>query len=441
MKKILIITYYWPPSGGSGVQRWMYFAKHMEENGMIPVVITIDSEKAAYPAYDHSLSKKVEHVRVIRTKPGFNLFKAYSFLKSGKSKKIVPVGDVGGRKKTLFDSISAYVRGNYFIPDARVGWNKQVIPVAKELLKAEHFDAIITTGPPHSTHLIALALKKTFPIHWIADFRDPWHDIYYNSIFKRTKKADAKDEAFEKLVLQTADTVLTVGPSMKELLSSKYNGLKEKTFFIYNGYDSELFKDISAKRYNEFTIAHIGVWTLKQAHQEIIDALNFILINTSDLKIRFVVAGNIEQEILDKLKNIPNLILDFKGKISHKEALQEMMNANLLLNCLAVQEQSKILISGKLMEYIATGNEILVIGNTEGDAAKLIHNINNAHIISPGNTEEIKEVLLKVIKNPKTDSNSANFITQFSRAATTKELVNLLNLRLQSSQASKTNIN
>lgn len=435
MKKVLIITYYWPPSGGSGVQRWMYFAKYMEENGICPVVISIDPEKAAYPAYDHSLSKKVEHVRVIRTKPGFNLFKAYSFLKSGKSNKIVPVGDVGGNKKTLFDSMSAYVRGNYFIPDARVGWNKQVLPVAMKLLKEEHFDAIITTGPPHSTHLIGLELKKQFPIHWLADFRDPWHDIYYNSIFKRTPKADAKDKALETLVLKTADTILTVGPSMMELLSTKFEGLKEKTFFIYNGYDSELFEDIKPNRYNEFTIAHIGVWTLKQAHQEIIDSLNVILKNNPTLKLRFVVAGNIEQEILNKLKNINGLIVDFKGKVSHKDALQEMMNADLLLNCLAVQEQSKILISGKLMEYIASGNAILVIGNTEGDAAKLLSNISNAHIINPGEKEKTKEILLKLIESPKNQSNNSNFITQFSRAATTKELVNLLNLRISNSTA------
>ena len=230
-KKVLILSYYWPPSGGSGVQRWMYFAKYLKEFGVLPTVITVDEQYASYPNKDMSFNELIKDIEVHKTKT-LEPLRFYSFLKSGKSNKVVPQGNVGGKKKGIFDKIATYVRANFFMPDARVGWNRYAFNKAKELLQKEHFDLVITTGPPHSTHLVGQKLKKEFGINWMADFRDPWTEVYYNNLFKRTPKNEALDQTMEINVLHDADSILTVGPSMMKLLADKVPHQKDKFHYI-----------------------------------------------------------------------------------------------------------------------------------------------------------------------------------------------------------------
>ena len=425
--KVLIVTYYWPPSGGSGVQRWMYFAKHLEENGITPIVVTINPENAAFSSVDNSLLEQVKNVKTYHTKGGFQLLKLYSFLKSGSTKKQIPVGNFGDKKKSLFDQLSGYIRANYFIPDARVGWNKKAIPLVQELIKNEKINVIITTGPPHSTHLIGLEIKKRYPhIKWLADFRDPWTEVYYNTLFKKNKRAENKDRSLELEVLEKSDLVLTIGPSMKELLENKIPFQKEKVHSILNGFDDTLLNGIKGERYPEFTIAHIGIWTLQQAHKEIVESLKTILSANKNWVIRFVLVGNIHPEIIDELAKIPNLIIDHRGKVSQKEALQEMMNSDLLLNCLAILPNSKILISGKLMEYLATGNSTIVIGDKEGDAAGLMKNIENATMVTPNDIETLTKTISEIYLKPRTQPLLNSNMSQFSRKSTTKILTELI---------------
>lgn len=427
--KVLIITYYWPPSGGSGVQRWMYFAKHFEENGIEPVVVTIHPKNAAYSSIDNSLVEQVSHIKTNYTPDSFQILKLYSFLKSGSSKKQIPVGNFGDKKKSLFDKLSGYIRANYFIPDARVGWNKKVIPLVEEIIKKENINIIITTGPPHSTHLIGLDIKKRFKINWITDFRDPWTEVYYNKLFKRNKKADLKDRKLEFSVLENADLVLTVGPSMKELLENKIPYQKDKVYSILNGFDEELLSKIKGHRYPEFTIAHIGIWTLQQAHREIIKSLNQILADHSEWIIRFVLVGDVHPEIIIALEKIPNLIVDIRGKVSQKEALQEMMNADILLNCLAILPNSKILISGKLMEYLASGNSTIVIGDKNGDAAKLMENMENmenAMMVSPEDSDTLTKTIIELYQKERGEPKLNTNMNQYSRKSTAKQLSELI---------------
>lgn len=429
--KVLIVTYYWPPSGGSGVQRWMYFAKHLEENGIEPIVVTINPENAAFASVDYSLLEQVKHVKTHYTSGGFQLLKLYSFLKSGSTKKQIPVGNFGNKKKSIFDKLSGYIRANYFIPDARVGWNKKAIPLVEELIKKENITIIITTGPPHSTHLIGLEIKKRHNhIKWLADFRDPWTEVYYNTLFKKNKRADKKDRSLELEVLEKSDLVLTIGPSMKELLENKIPRQKDKVHSILNGFDDTLLNGIKGERYPEFTIAHIGILTLQQAHKEIIESLKNILTENKEWVIRFVLVGNIHPEIIEELTKIPNLIIDHRGKVSQKDALQEMMNADVLLNCLAILPNSKILISGKLMEYLATGNSMVVIGDKEGDAAGLMKNIENASMISPNDIETLSKTIAEIYQKERTQPCLSTKMNQFSRKSTTKLLAELIQSKL-----------
>ena len=391
MKKVLIVSYYWPPSGGSGVQRWMYFAKYLKENGVEPIVVTIDPKDAAYPAIDESLLKHTEGIRVVHTSGGFQLIKLYSFLKSGSASKQIPVGNFGSERKTRMDKIAGYIRANLFIPDARVGWNKKAIPVVRKLISEEKIDTIITTGPPHSTHLIGLKMQKELTINWLADFRDPWVDVYYNQIFKRTVRSDQKDRAFELQVLKSADKIITVGPTLASMLSKRIDSSKVE--IIHNGFDEEAFSGIASKRYDEVTICHVGVWTTMQPYQIVADALKRILSENQNLKLRFLIVGKAAVEIEKAFAGIDRLILDLRGKVSHSEALTEMKNADVLLNCLPIQENAELIVSGKLMEYLASGNKVLVLGKVNGDAGQVVRKAPHASIVEPDDANGIYQLL------------------------------------------------
>jgi len=424
--KVLIATYYWPPSGGSGVQRWMYFAKYLQSFGIEPIIVTIDPKSASYNSFDESLLKEVSSIRTIHTEGGFQILKLYSFLKSGNANKKIPTGNLGSKEPSFFDKIASKVRANYFIPDARVSWNKKALPEIQKIIQEEKIDLFITTGPPHSTHLLGLAIKKSFPtIKWITDFRDPWKEDYYNNLFKRSKKADDKDTQFEKEVLEKSDLILTVGPSMAELISSKTSS-PYKVKYILNGFDASKMQGLTKQKYPEFTITHVGVWTLQQPFQEVADALSQLLKEHTDWKMNFRLVGNVHEDIVQALKFVNGLTVELIGKVNHQTALQEMMNADVLLNCLANMEQSKLLISGKLMEYLATGNNTVIIGNPNGDAAHLAQPIPNAEVVSPNDSNSLKTIFEKFYLTERLDSKPHHSIFNYTRENTARELRKLI---------------
>ena len=424
--KVLIVSYYWPPSGGSGVQRWMYFTKYLQSFGIEPIIVTIDPKSASYNTFDESLLKEVSSVRTIHTQGGFQILKLYSFLKSGSANKKIPTGNLGSKAPSFFDKIASKVRANYFIPDARVSWNKKALPEIQKIIKEEGIDLFITTGPPHSTHLLGLAVRKSFPsIKWIADFRDPWREVYYNNLFKRSKKSDEKDALFEKEVIEKSDIILTVGPSMAELLSSKTSN-PSKVKYILNGFEASKIDGLTRQKHPDFTITHVGVWTLQQPFQEVADALQQVLKDHSDWKINFRLVGNIHEDIFQALQEVKGLTVELVGKVDHQTALQEMMNADVLLNCLANMEQSKLLISGKLMEYLATGNNTIIIGNPEGDAAHLAKPIPNAEVVSPNDINSLKIIFEKFYSAGRANHQPHPSIYNYTRKNTAKELKELI---------------
>ena len=258
MKKALVITYYWPPSGGSGVQRWVYFCKYLNRMGITPIVLTVDPQCATYPSTDESLLKEVKDIRVIHTK-SFEPLQLYSKLVSGNKKDGVPFGDVKTDGTKPVKKIAAFMRGNLVLPDARKYWKKYALAKAKELLNEEQIDLIISTGPPHSTHLIAKSLKSHTKLPWIADFRDPWTEVFYNKDLFRTKWAKNIDLKLEKSVIEGADLVLCVSDYTAELVKAKTED-KEKVHTIINGFDHELFEKINVKK-NRIIVDKIKLMT------------------------------------------------------------------------------------------------------------------------------------------------------------------------------------
>ncbi len=254
MNRVLIITYYWPPGGGAGVQRWLKFAKYLPEYGWEPVILTVDPDFAAYPAIDKSLNEDVtEKTRVYRTK-ATDWFRVYP----GKKSEIPSAGFAKNMDNTLKGKIFRFIRGNFFIPDPRKGWNRFAFKKACDLIENENISHFVTTSPPHSTQLIGLKLRKKYPgIKWIADLRDPWTDIYYYHLFYPTIIAKAIDRYYESSVLKNADLITTVGPSISNHFRSKSAAAPERIRVIYNGYDDSDFRDIKMQEPDNFTIAYV----------------------------------------------------------------------------------------------------------------------------------------------------------------------------------------
>jgi glycosyltransferase involved in cell wall biosynthesis len=430
-KKILIITYYWPPSGGSGVQRWMYFAKYLGDFGYDPIVLTVHPDSASYKNTDLSFSKHVSHIKTYTTKT-LEPLKMYSLLATGSATQGIPHGHVGGQKKGILNKIATYVRGNFFIPDARVGWNRFAIPKALEIVQIENIDTVITTGPPHSTHLIGLAIKEQCKVTWIADLRDPWAEIFYIKDLMRTKQAEARDANYEAQVINKADKILTIGQKLKELLVKKLPDQAAKFHHIYNGYDAELLASVECSKHSHFQLAFIGVLGASQPYQSVITALAEWLTESKADDVHWVFAGNTNADILEDIRQqLPQINIEYKGYISHAESVGIMKSSQLLFNFLAEQEASEILISGKQMEYIATGNPILTIGNTHGEAAMLMKDLPNANVFEKSQIAEIKEFISLVYakwKNgePLTSSVDTPHIKTKSRYETTKQLASFL---------------
>ena len=393
-KKILIVSYYWPPAGGSGVQRWMNFAKYLKQLGYEPIIITVDEKKASYPVIDSSLIKETNDIRVIKTSTREPL-RWYSILISGDTKKGIPQGEV--KTSNLFEKLLAFIRGNYFIPDARKGWIPFAVKEAKKILKAERIEKLITTGPPHSTHLVGLKLKKQFDLYWWADFRDPWTDIFYNTSFFRSAKTISKDQALEKEVLQKADGVITtLAGNFHEQLKDK--APKQNFSVIPNGYDSELMKNIKVKAKKvDFHIVYTGLLTQNQDYEMLLKVIDKC---SKTLKIHFSLAGNIHIDIIKKITDmLPNAIVEYLGYITHYNAIALMKSADLLLNFVFKGAEHQM-ISGKLLEYIATEVPILSIGNPKSEAGLFLNKGSHSWMVEKDNKSKM-ELILKTLFDKK----------------------------------------
>lgn len=426
-KCILILTYYWPPSGGGGVQRWMYFAMYLKRMGYKPTVITVHADKASYPLIDKSQLEMVKDIETIYTNT-LEPLKFYSFLKSGKTNKEIPYGNLGENNGGVFSKAMAFVRSNFFVPDARKGWVPYAKKAASELLKSEKFDWLITTGPPHSTHLAGLYLSKKFNIKWLADFRDPWSEIYFLQNTYRFNFAKQKDEELELQVLNSADIVTTVGSGMADLLRKKMKN-PEKLHVLYNGYDKEMFEGIEKRTVkNElFTISHIGLLGDTQRLDSFIEALKKADIDNS--KILIHLAGSVHPNHLEKLKSdLPNVQFIHQGFLPRKEALSLMKNSDLLLLCPPMVGETRLIVSTKTMEYLAAGVPILGIGDEQSDAANLVKQQRISSFNNPEDLEGISKFISESFQNWQSGKILENDFNPepYSRIAVTEKLATLL---------------
>lgn len=427
-KKILIITYYWPPAGGPGVQRWLKFAKYLPEFGWKPIIYT--PENPSYPLLDESLMKDVpEDLEIVRTK----IWEPYQLAeKLNKSNKKFKAGqfDVGSNQSWK-SKLSIWVRGNFFIPDARVFWVQPSVKFLEEYLKINNIETIVTSGPPHSMHLIGLNLKKKFPdLKWIADFRDPWTEISYYKHLKLTKKSDKKHRQLESEVFKNAD--ITLATSYTDAENFRKNGAN--AFCITNGFDETDSNPQTLQPSNsptQFTLSYIGVLEQLRNPENLWKALDNLVKTNSDLaenfNLKFV--GRIDDKILEAIEksSLKNHIQNF-GYVSHDKAVDEMAKSSLLLITNFPNDSSKGIIPGKIFEYLATGKQIISFGPNEADVAKILDETKAGKHFGYNDSKEIEDFILEKFelwKNGNLLENTQN-IEQFSRRNLTKQLSEIL---------------
>lgn len=436
-KKILIISYYWPPAGGPGVQRWLKFVKYLPDFGWEPSVFI--PENPSYPIVDETLQKDVpKNLKMIKTK----IWEPYQLAeKFGKDNKKFKAGQFDvGENQSWKAKLSIFVRGNFFIPDARVFWVKPSVEFLEKYLKVNHYDVLVTTGPPHSLHLIGLNLKKKLPnLKWIADFRDPWTEISYYKHLKLTKIADKKHRKLESEVFKNAD--ITLATSYTDAENFRKKGAN--AFCITNGFDVDASTTLSMTEENskslplsnsttKFTLSYIGVLEQLRNPEILWETLNDLVQENADFKrdfeLKFV--GRLDDKILQKIEssvlknNLTNL--DYQ---THDVALKHMQDSTVLLMTNFPQESSKGIIPGKIFEYLATGKTILSFGPKDADVEKILNETKAGKHFGYDEKENLKNFILESYQNWKsgTLNQNAENIEQFSRKNLTQKLVDLMN--------------
>jgi glycosyltransferase involved in cell wall biosynthesis len=420
MNKVLIVTYYWPPSGGAGVQRWLKFSKYLPELGWDPIVLTVDPECAAYPVTDFSLKEDLPSSVKVHLTPAINYFGIYKKDKS----KIPSAGFANSADNTLKGKILRFIRGNFFLPDPRKGWNKYAFKKACELIENEGIKHIITTSPPHSTQLIGLKIKKKYPtIKWIADLRDPWTDIYYYKQFYHAFFSKWIDLRLEESVLKKADKIITVGPSLKNLYSQKVKGTAEKTEVITNGYDEDDFSGIKVTTPSMFTITYVGTLSDIYPVDGFLNALQIYKEKGNEFMLRFI--GTVSQNQKDLIQSkTGDSILEFIPYVDHPSAIEFMLKTSVLLLIIPDHQSNKSIITGKLFEYIASGKPIICLGPDDGDAAGIMRSIGHGMTFSYTDSKGICEYLSNLITDISFEEKMSGKV--FSRRELTKKILPLL---------------
>ncbi|KMQ69507.1 glycosyl transferase family 1 [Chryseobacterium sp. FH2] len=430
-KKILIITYYWPPAGGPGVQRWLKFAKYLPEFGWKPVIYT--PENPSYPLLDESLVKDIpEDIETVKTK----IWEPYQLAeKLNKSNKKFKAGQFDvGKNQSWKSKLSIWIRGNFFIPDARVFWVKPSVKFLEHYLKENKIDVVVTSGPPHSLHLIGLNLKKKFPnLKWIADFRDPWTEISYYKHLKLTKSSDQKHRQLENSVFKNAD--ITLATSYTDAENFRKNGAN--AVCITNGFDETDAITQTQKLPHthppeqKFTLSYIGVLEQLRNPENLWKTLDYLVKTNTDFAQNFTLkfVGRIDDKILNSIENssLKKHILNL-GYLSHDKAVEEMAKSSLLLITNFPDESSKGIIPGKIFEYLATGKQIISFGPNQADVSKILDETKAGRHFSYNDSETIKDFILEKFelwKNRNLLENTQN-IEQFSRRNLTKKLIEIL---------------
>lgn len=424
--KVMIIAYYWPPSGGSGVQRWLKFVKYLPSFGWQPFVFT--PENPSFELRDDTLLRDVppgaEVIHFPIWEP-YNLFRKLAGKNAPRQTDMVTTG-----RRSFFQSLTTWIRGNLFIPDARKFWVKPSVAILTDILKSNGIRTIITTGPPHSLHLIGLRLKKNNPsLRWIVDLRDPWSEWDFLDTLSLSGWARKKHQALEREVLQRADHVITIAPYHVNRFE-KLGGRKVE--LITNGFDEDDFKGIERLRTSRFTIRHIGMVDELRDPRPFMMAIKSLLAENPSwigkATVEFIGSVNTAFQTFVAADPTLSQVTRFRQPMPHAELVKLYGETDVQLLVLAHTALAPGNLPGKFFEYLASGNFIFGIGPSSGDAADILRMTGAGRMIDREDKEEIKRSLLTRMKQwEEGQQEYRRDVEAFSRKTLTEKLVTLLN--------------
>ena len=435
MKRVLVVTYYWPPSGGSGVQRWVKFAKYLPQEGWQPVIYT--PENPEYTAIDHTLEAEIPHtVEIIRrpiTEP-YDLYRKLMGKGASTDMKTLTAGASGGAvteissgKKSFKQRLSLWIRGNLFVPDPRVGWVKPSVRFLKKYLAEHPVDVIVTTGPPHSMHLIGQQLHKELGTPWIPDFRDPWSRMYYLKHLPMSARTWRRLRSMEQSVLDDCSTVLAVTPLVQEEFRAQ---TKTPVAMITNGYDGGDFEQ-AVEPDGFFNIVHTGLFAADGNPLNLWKALGVKAWADPDFKaaLRLRLVGKVDREVYDAIEEagLKNNLVDL-GYRDHLAAVREQLAATVLVLPLRNDPEYRPILPGKLFEYLASRRPVLGIGQEDGAMARVLADTGAGVTAGWDNLGAIRDFIDKAWEQFKAGGVPPveGDIARFSRRSLTRELAALL---------------
>lgn len=389
MRKVLVITYYWPPAGGPGVQRWLKFVKYLRDFDIEPVVYI--PENPQYPIIDDSFIKDVPNDITVYSHSIFEPYRLAGLFSSKKTKRISS-GIIQSKNQSIIERFLLYIRGNFFIPDARKFWVKPSVKYLEGILEKENIKTVITTGPPHSVHLIGFHLKQTKSVNWIADFRDPWTSIGYHKKLKLSASAAKKHKDLEAKVLNSADKIIVTSKNTKKEFTQI---TKQPITVITNGYDGQRSKENVLDK--QFTISHIGSMLTGRNPINLWKVLVQLINENKAFKeafcLRFI--GVLSEDVLASLKSFGlDGYCDILGYVSHEDAIRYQESSQVLLLAEINSFETTGIIPGKLFEYIAAQRPILGVGPKNWEVESIVTETNAGFIFDYTNEIEIKNVLL-----------------------------------------------
>lgn len=432
MKKVLFITYYWPPAGGAPINRILKFYQYLHEFGWEPVILT--TEGGDFPFEDESLLSEVLPTTKIYRSKGFSLHKILKSVSPKSKKNFVPYGFTDDSKSSFMDKISRWVKYN-FIPDTRFPWYYSTVRKAIQIIHDEKIDLIFSSSPPQTNHLIARKAARKTGLPWVADFRDPWTDVFWllnNSI--RWKWIHAIDKRIEKNTINKMDAVVTVGPSLVAILQRKTD---KKIRLITNGFDEKYFQNISYKKNKKFRITYAGSMSKEQNPYGFFDALELLKSNVefyNNVEILFL--GNFPGFLHDRVN-----VSSYKDKTMYSpytfytDSLKVINDSELLLMIVPETDDNKCIITSKIFEYIGAKRPVLAFGPVDGDAAIIINEANAGMIVDYPDSKNAAEFILQIFQ--KWNNQPEPYVLRkennekFSRRNLTKQLADVFNQLVQ----------
>lgn len=421
-KRVLIITYYWPPSGGSGVQRWLKFAKYLPEAGWEPVIFT--PENPDFDLKDESLLGEVpQHLEVMKF-PIWEPYQLFSRIKG--TSKTHPGRLLEQKEKGVLEKIAIWMRANLIVPDPRVYWVKPSVKFLTDLVKSGQFQAVITTGPPHSVHLIGRELKRKTGISWIADFRDPWSQWEFLDTLPMSSFVRRKHGKLEQSVLKEADAVMTISPTFQKDLEKLGH---RKIKLLTNGYDpSDIPLDFSPKEKEpgKLHLVYSGIIDSIRNPIPVLEAMKAEFAGRNE-KVEMTFVGKVSESVINFVKTDTWLEsrIHFAGYVSHQEVFGFYRKADALVLILTDTKNAQGNIPGKLFEYLATGIPVLALGDPNGDSAQILTGSGAGEVIAHVDSAGIRNKLQSLMNSGSFAVNPTGLV-KYSRRSLSIQLGEIL---------------